>query len=225
MKFLLSNLLIFNIHCYYLNKTDAVIEVSDDSVVEALIDHECRECAHNFNDGGVEKGRMVTVMPFIHPVYMISLEYYVWAINGQSSYGWDNIFHFTKADDADGSDCTHRTAALFVKQNENDDRKITNHISACVNGKEKVLNPIVTKDQWHSLEFGQYNKRMEATDVTHHYYIKLDGQIIYEEQNFDPITFQDVKVYMSDPWWPAAYGLIRKFKYRKYDEFCLYYCP
>ena len=216
-------LLIFQINCFYLNSTKSGFELANDGALEALIDHECRECAHNFNDGGVEKGRMVTVMPVIHPVYRISLEFYVWAFNDGNE--WHNIFHYTTAADVDGYDCIHRVAALWLQQNQQDSKKATTHIQACVNGDKKVLKPVVTKDQWHALEFGQYAKRMENTDVTHHFYVKLDGEIIHEEQNYDPITFQDVKVYMSDPWWPAAYGIIRKFKYRKYDDFCLNYCP
>ena len=224
MRFEIFTLLIHEINCFYLNSTKSAFGLRDDSALEALIDHECRECAHDFNDGGVEKGRMVTVMPVIHPVYKISIEFYVWASNSEGSH-WDNLFHFAKADDANTIDCIHRSAGMWLQQNEGDSRKITTNIQTCVNSAVKVFKPVVTKDQWHALEFGQYAQRMDNTDVTHHFYVELDGQIIHEEQNFDPVTFHDVKVFMSDPWSSAAYGLIRKFKYRKYDDFCLNYCP
>ena len=220
MQFKFVLLLLYQINCFYLNKTE--IGLDDDNTLEALIDHECRECAHNFNDGGVEKGRMVTVMPVIHPVYKISIEFYVWAFSDESQ--WNNIFHFTKADDLNELDCTHRIAALWIEKNPEDSRKINANIQACVNGDRAKVMSVVTKDQWHALEIGQYAKRMENTDVTHHYYVTIDGRIIYEVQNFDPITFHDVRVFLSDPWYPAAYGVIRKFKYRKYDDFCLNYC-
>ena len=77
MNFKIFILLIFQIKCYYLNKTQVEIgrEITDDGALEALIDHECRECAHDFNGGGgIEQGRMVTVLPVIHPVYKISIE-------------------------------------------------------------------------------------------------------------------------------------------------------
>ena len=76
MNFKIFILLILQIQCYNLNKTQAEIgrDIRDDGALEALIDHECRECAHDFNDGVVEKGRMVTVLPVIHPVYKISIE-------------------------------------------------------------------------------------------------------------------------------------------------------
>ena len=59
----------------------------------------------------------------------------------------------------------------------------------------------------------------------HRYYIKLDNKIIHTEINTTPKTFNDMKVYLADPWYNAASAAVRNFKYRKYDEFCLNYCP
>ena len=74
-------------------------------------------------------------------------------------------------------------------------------------------------------EIGQYASRNKTTDIVHHHYVRLNGEIIHEEINLMPRTFHDVNVYVSNPWFPAAYGFIRLFRYRKYDNFCLNHCP
>ena len=73
-----------------------------------------------------------------------------------------------------------------------------------VNGALRSLHPNIWKDRWNSLEYGQYVSKTETTDLTHHQYIMLNGEIIHEEVNLKPQTFQDVNVYISDPWYPAA---------------------
>ena len=222
MKYFLI-LFFHSYNCLELNETNSAGPFVNFDTLDALVEYQCRECGHDFNDGGMEQGRMVTVMPLIHPVFKVSLEFYVWTVSSDNE--WDNIFHFTRDTEDDGHTCIHRQIALWVKANPEDSRSLITHISACVNGEERVLNPVVSKDALHELEYGQYASKIDSADTTHHFYVRLDGEIIHEELNTNPITFQDVKVYVSDPWWPAAYGLIRNFKYRKYDDFCLNHCP
>ena len=163
---------------------------------------------------------MVTVLPVIHPTYKLSLEFYVWATSGAP---FDNLFHFTKETE-NGHSCEHRQFALWISPIV-DSSQVKTYISACVNGVLRILRPDIAKDRWNSLEYGQYASRTETTDITHHYYVMLNGEIIHEEVNLMPRTFHDVNVYVSNPWDHAAYGLIRRFRYRKYDTFCLNHCP
>ena len=93
MKILLFIFLIQVNTCFQLNKTESTEKNVSNQKLDALFDHECRECAHNFNDGEIAMGRMVTVLPVIHPTYKLSLEFYVVSTSGAS---WNNLFHFTK---------------------------------------------------------------------------------------------------------------------------------
>ena len=203
------------------NGTESIESNISNEKLDALFDHECRECAHNFNDGGLEQGRMVTVLPVIHPTYKLSLEFYVWGLTGGA---WDNLFHFTQGTE-NGHSCDLRQFGLWVRAISGDTSQLGTHIAFCVNGAGRNIRPNIGKDRWNSLEYGQYVSRTETSDLTHHQYIMLNGEIIHEEINLKPQTFNDVSVYVSTPWYPAAYGVIRKFQYRKYDDFCLNYCP
>ena len=168
--------------CFQLNKTESTEKNVSNEKLDALFDHECRECAHNFNDGEIEMGRMVTV------------------------------FHLTK-DTENGYSCEHRQFALWVSPIEGDSSQLNTYISTCVNGVgSNNLLPNIPKDKWNSLEFGQYASRTETTDIVHHHYVRLNGEIIHEEINLMPRTFHDVNVYVSNPWFTAPYGFIRLFR-------------
>ena len=93
MKILIFVFLIQANTCFQLNKTESTEKNVSNQKLEALFDHECSECAHNFNDGEIKMGRMVTVLPVIHPTYKLSLEFYVVSTSGAS---WNNLLHFTK---------------------------------------------------------------------------------------------------------------------------------
>ena len=93
MKILILVFLLQINTCFQLNKTESTEKNVINQKLEALYDHECSECAHNFNDGEIKMGRMVTVLPVIHPTYKLSLEFYVVSTSGAS---WNNLFHFTK---------------------------------------------------------------------------------------------------------------------------------
>ena len=81
----------------------------------------------------------------MHPVYKVSLELYVWAAQG----AWENIFHFTLGKD---SGTGHRQPALWIMKDGN---RFKLYVSAYVSGKpDKVINPIVDKDTWISIEYG-----------------------------------------------------------------------
>ena len=229
MKILVFVFLIQVNTCFQLNKTESAEKNVSNQKLDALFDHECRECAHNFNDGEIAMGRMVTVLPVIHPTYKLSLEFYVVSTSAgrpptSSGATWNNLFHFTKETE-NGHSCEHRQFALWVSPIEGDSSQLNTYISACVNGVGSILLPNVAKDRWNSLEFGQYASRTETTDIVHHHYVRLNGEIIHEEINLMPRTFHDVNVYVSNPWFSAAYGFIRLFRYRKYDTFCLNHCP
>ena len=57
MKILIFVFLIQAGTCFQLNKTELTEKNVSNQKLDALFDHECSECAHNFNDGGIEMGK------------------------------------------------------------------------------------------------------------------------------------------------------------------------
>ncbi|XP_066923942.1 uncharacterized protein [Clytia hemisphaerica] len=55
-------------------------------------------------------------------------------------------------------------------------------------------------------------KQEENTQGIYFYTIKIDGDEKYRIQNNQPRTFRDVKVYKSNPWYPAANAYIKNLK-------------
>ena len=88
---------------------------------------------------------LVTILPVMHPVYKVSLEFYVWAAQG----AWENIFHFTLgANTGDG----HRQPALWILKEGN---RVKLHVTASVSGNAGfTIFPIVDKDTWIPIEYG-----------------------------------------------------------------------
>ena len=64
----------------------------------------------------LERGRLVTILPVVHSVYKLSLEFYVWA----ASAGWENVFHITLGTD-NLKWIGHRHPTLYIV-NASDDR-------------------------------------------------------------------------------------------------------
>ena len=110
-----------------------------------------KSCAYNFEDSGLEFGRMVTVLPTFHPTYKISFEFFVLSAGTR----WENIIHFTKDNVNDGHTCNHRQIGLWTS--DTGSNRLQLYVSGCVNGAEKLLKPypIVDMNTWNSIEFGQ----------------------------------------------------------------------
>ena len=67
----------------------------------------------------------------------------------------------------------------------------------------------------------QYIKK---NDEKHYYYVILNHKKIHEGVNSQPTTFDDVMVFLSNEWYPAANAKVRNLKYRSNDESCLEFC-
>ena len=84
----------------------------------------------------------------MHPVYKVSLEFYIWA--GQGT--WESIFHFTLGNNGgDG----HRHPALWTDKQACNSEGCKLHVTASVSGNAGfTIFPIVDKDTWNSIEYG-----------------------------------------------------------------------
>ena len=88
---------------------------------------------------------LVKILPVVHPVYKVSLEFYIWSAQAT----WENVFHFTLGTNTGTG---HRHPTLFIIKEGN---RVKLHVTAYVNGDpNKTILPIVDKNTWISLEYG-----------------------------------------------------------------------
>ena len=91
---------------------------------------------------------MIAVLPILHTVYKISLEFFVSSARNR----WENIIHLTKDNVKDGHSCNQRIRGLWTRKAGN---QLNFWLSGCVNEAEKVIHPFADMNTWNSIEFGQ----------------------------------------------------------------------
>ena len=106
---------------------------------------------------------------------------------------WTNIFHFT-ADDADNVKYGDRIPALFIHK----DGYLT--ICSAVNdNKDFRTDQKFVYGKEHQITIMQWRNRVQK----YSFEIVMDGINIQKIENTSPRSFPNVKLYASDPWYPA----------------------
>ena len=62
-------------------------------------------------------------------------------------------------------------------------------------------------NQWYSITVEQ-----KLVNSKYVYSVHLNGKLVYTKENMKPRTYQNVKLYVSDPWHPALDGQIKDLK-------------
>ena len=151
-------------------------------------DHSRKSCAHNFDDSRLEIGRMVAVLPTLHPTYKISFEFLV----SSAGAGWENIIHFTKDDVNDGHTCNQRQIALWTAKNGT---RLQFYVSGCVNGAEKVIHPEADINTWNSIVFGEVHFTLYFNEIAVVIsVIKLKSRIFISKSLNDRFTYEPLKL-------------------------------
>ena len=116
---------------------------------------------------------------------------------------WSNIFHFTSSGDEENKG--QRVPAVWA----NSEKKF--HI--CFYVDENTYHCITYNYQlhkpYHFVISQLYNSKREAN-----YEINVNGETFHEVINRAPTKFKNVKLFLSDPWYPsfASYGTLSNFK-------------
>ena len=120
-----------------------------------------------------------------------------------SPHGWRSIFHATISGDKDvyGS----RTPGIWIKYTNGN---MFIHITSAINGNmnfyyETPTTP-VPLNKWLTINISQ-----TKVNDAYHYKIEMDGELVYTVENRQPREFQNVKIYISDPWNIADPGYVR----------------
>ena len=134
--------------------------------------------------------------------YSVHVEF---MINGSfTTNDWYNIYHATISDNDDdvyGS----RMPGIWI---EHKDGNICTGIAAAVNGDKSYVHPTPTipvqLNKWNTVTVSQ-----TKVGGDYQYKIEMNGELMDVVNNTQPQEFHHVKIYISDPWYPALPGYVR----------------
>ena len=138
--------------------------------------------------------------------YTVSLSVFLTAF----ASGFHNIIHFTTGNHTGSPGA--RIPAVFV----NGGLEILHICSDVDDNHNHCLNTDkVQLNTWIDIEI-----RQDLIDGVYKYKILIDGILKHEQINSVPVVHRNVKLYVSDIWYPAQPGFIRNLAYNA-GLFCL----
>ena len=151
------------------------------------------------------KGNIYTTLPHLGKDYLVSFDVKATSFIGS----WQSIVHFTTGGNMKkyGS----RTPAIFF----NSKRKL--HITSAINGNKNYYwnDPVQRKEnEWINIQISQH-----ITDGVYVYEIRINGNSVHSVKNNKPQDFNNVKVYISDPWYFKLNGFIHNLAIRENGKF------
>ena len=144
----------------------------------------------------LKQDQVVGTLPVIGPTFVVKLKL---TVNSLPLAPLANIFHVTKGTNSDSGS---RYPALWLT-NEG-----ALHFESERNGKFNASNDFLDLElkKLHEIQMTQSPKDGKMV-----FEIVIDGKIIVSEENADPITFEEAKIYLSDPWYPSAPVELKNF--------------
>ena len=149
----------------------------------------------------ITKNHLVEVIPSLAPAWYVSFEVFPQGVVN----GWSNIIHFTIG----GCNGKHgrRTPAVWFNSQ-------TTKLTICSTINSNVNRCFTSK----SLQRHQYTKveiiQKQISTSKYRYSILIAGKRVFHTVNSRARYHQNVKVYRSNPWVPAAKALIKNLVYR-----------
>ena len=144
---------------------------------------------------------------------------------------WCNILHFFI--EQDGSPYGDRIPGVWL------DSEARLFVSSSINGHKlsKLMDLEVVENKWYDFEISQlpdgYGKviivKLYLNFLSYHFYFqyvfscKIDDTVYWKIENEKPRNFKDVIMYIGDPWYEAAQGLVQGLTVKSIDcgESCL----
>ena len=115
---------------------------------------------------------------------------------------WYNIFHATISGDMDvyGS----RAPGIWINH---ENGNIFTCIVSAVDGGFSIYYAPTTPVQlfkWVAINISQ-----TKVEDDYQYKVEINGEVVHMAKNTQPREFENVKIYISDPWYPALPGYVR----------------
>ena len=120
---------------------------------------------------------------------------------------WSNIFHFTRNGDREFHG--DRNPAFFFK----DTQPLICFAATGYTTYHSMLLPAVSLNTKYGYRFRQYQN---CPDCIYKFEITIDGNIFATHDNEFPIQYNNVKFYLSDPWFVEPPVIVSNFVYTQY---------
>ncbi|XP_065679558.1 uncharacterized protein LOC100201038 isoform X2 [Hydra vulgaris] len=155
-----------------------------------------REQILHDNEVLCSKGLLAAVIPRLDKEFILSFDVKPLSYVPE----WTNIIHLTT-----GSNCGNlgdRVPGVWF--HECGDGSL--YIATPVNGdpNHSLVTSPLPLNHWTSIEISQHRE-----EDTYLYTVKLNGEVFFSEPNHQPQSFENVKVYVSDPWHAIHNGFIK----------------
>ena len=102
-----------------------------------------------------------------------------------------------------------RLPAVWTHTSQGDTNSRALHICSGVDTNSNYCynSKLVVKNQWHSLTVEQ-----KLVNSKYIYSVYVNGKLLHTKENTNPRIYQNVKLYISDPWYSALDGQIKDLK-------------
>ena len=150
----------------------------------------------------VSQGNLVSTIDQWGKYFQVSAEI---QITGLPTENWANVFHFTTGEN--NYELGSRIPGLWVNK--------SNQILYFTSGVDQE------KDYEYSHEFSLGQKYLiDILQIPHGngealYQIRIDGNLVHNKTNSNAMDFDNVKVYLSDPWYESFQGKLTNFQWDK----------
>lgn len=140
-------------------------------------------------------------IPTLNPIWELSAE----ILPTGTTSGWSNLLHATIGGNVDR--VGDRVPGIWFNS---DTTKL--HICSAVSGNRNycINSEPLPMNEWSALKVSQTMQ----SDGTFQYKIEINQDEIHSGINTWPQVFQDVKLYMSDPWYPAASASTKNVEFK-----------
>ena len=161
------------------------------------------------DEGQLEKNKEIKSVPQMGKVYSVSFDVKPTSFED----GLRSVLHLTTGGDA--GKYGDRIPAVYFHGSKGTNTERALHICSSLGGvvsKCYTTKKNIPVNTWATLKIFQ-----KLVDDKYVYYIDLNGDIVYTEENTDARTFKNVKVYAADPWSEPQPGSIRNLIIRSED--------
>ena len=141
------------------------------------------------------KENLLTTLPILPSEWMVE---FMFKPTNYDNPGWTSIFHMTIGGNAEN--LGDRNPAVFF--NPSRGLMIVNSLND--NKDDYIDLPAPTIDKWTKIRMSQ-----EIENGNTKVKVFINDKEMFRALNYKPTSFENVKVYASDPWYPAQPGLIK----------------
>jgi len=154
----------------------------------------------------IERGRLIDTVEAWGPLFKISFDLFITSF-GPSA--WSSILSF-KGNEGSNNCCNNGDRVPIVQLTDYGDLFFINSIDGNGNG---YFHTGVELNKWLKIEIQQ-----DRIDGKVFFLVKIDGQEINRLENYDPRSFEDVRVYAGDSFNDPANARYKNLHYENIEE-------